>query len=103
MTFEPSPPLPSYLVALAVGPLEFVPVTGMDIPGNIVTVKGRAAFADVWAALPKVVFSRTLDRVEGDHARLATAPLADEVAGALAAAGDRDVSIGGADLASERV
>src|SRR5437764_14988752 len=44
----------------------------------------RAAFAETWAALPKVVFSRTLERV-GGNARLATAPLADEVAEALAA------------------
>jgi dihydrofolate reductase len=29
-----------------------------------------AAFADVWCAIPKVVFSRTLDRVQG-NARLA--------------------------------
>ena len=31
-----------------------------------------AAFADVWCAIPKVVFSRTLDSVPGD-ARLAGA------------------------------
>ena len=59
----------------------------------------RAAFADVWCALPKVVFSRTLDRVHG-NARLAKAPLADEVAAALDAT-DRDVSIGGADLVAQ--
>src|SRR2546422_513135 len=52
------------------------------------------AFADVWSALPKVVFSRTLDRVQG-NARLAEAPLAEEVAAALAAT-DKDVEIGGA-------
>src|SRR6266540_715062 len=40
------------------------------------------AFADVWSALPKVVFSRTLDGVQG-NARLAEAPLAEEVAAAL--------------------
>jgi dihydrofolate reductase len=34
-----------------------------------------AAFADVWCAIPKVVFSRTLDRVQG-NARLAEASLA---------------------------
>ena len=34
------------------------------------------AFADVWCALPKVVFSRTLDSVQG-NARHATAPLAE--------------------------
>src|SRR5215212_6601015 len=37
----------------------------------------EAAFADVWSALPKVVFSRTLDSVQG-NARLAEAPLAEE-------------------------
>jgi dihydrofolate reductase len=63
--------------------------------------EARAAFADVWHALPKVVFSRTLDRVAG-NARLATAPLADEVAAALAAT-DRDVSIGGAGLAGAAI
>lgn len=40
-----------------------------------------AAFAQVWCALPKVVFSRTLKRVSG-HARLAEASVA-EVAAAL--------------------
>src|SRR5687767_362655 len=43
----------------------------------------RAAFAEVWCALPKVVFSRTLDGVQG-NARLAEASLAEEVAAALA-------------------
>src|SRR4030095_12366904 len=52
------------------------------------------AFADVWSALPKVVFSRTLDGVQG-NARLAEAPLAEEVASALDAT-DKDVEIGGA-------
>jgi dihydrofolate reductase len=56
------------------------------------------AFADVWSALPKVVFSRTLDRVQG-NARLAEAPLAEEVAAALDAT-DKDVEIGGAGLAA---
>jgi dihydrofolate reductase len=49
--------------------------------------------------LPKVVFSRTLDRVEG-NARLATGMVAEEVAAVLAGT-DRDVEIGGADLAGQ--
>jgi dihydrofolate reductase len=61
----------------------------------------RAAFADAWCALPKVVFSRTLDRVEG-NARLASGSLAEEVEAALAA-GDKDVGIGGAGLAAAAV
>ncbi len=56
-------------------------------------------FADVWCELPKVVFSRTLDRVEG-NARLATTSVADEIAALVAATG-RDVEIGGAGLAGQ--
>jgi hypothetical protein len=58
-----------------------------------------AAFADVWCAIPKVVFSRTLDSVHG-NARLAEASLAEEVAAALDAT-DKDVEIGGAGLAAQ--
>jgi dihydrofolate reductase len=61
----------------------------------------RAAFADVWCALPKVVFSRTLDSVQG-NARLAERSLPEEVAAALEAT-DRDVSIGGAGLAAAAI
>ena len=60
-----------------------------------------AAFADVWCAIPKVVFSRTLDSVQG-NARLADAAVAEEIATALAAT-DRDVSIGGAGLAAQAI
>jgi dihydrofolate reductase len=60
-----------------------------------------AAFADIWCAIPKVVFSRTLDSVEG-NARLAEASLAEEVAAALAAT-DKDVEIGGAGLAAQAI
>jgi dihydrofolate reductase len=57
-----------------------------------------AAFADVWCAIPKVVFSRTLDSVQG-NARLAEASVAAEADAALDAT-DKDVSIGGAGLAA---
>ena len=60
-----------------------------------------AAFADVWCALPKVVFSRTLGRVQG-NARLAEASLAEEAAAALDAT-DKDVEIGGAGLAAAAI
>src|SRR3712207_9032401 len=61
----------------------------------------EAAFADIWSALPKVVFSRTLDSVQG-NARLAEASLADEAAAALDASG-KDVEIGGAGLAAAAI
>ncbi|MEF2979324.1 dihydrofolate reductase family protein [Subtercola sp. YIM 133946] len=61
-----------------------------------------AAFADVWTALPKVVFSRTLGGAGdlGRNTRLAEESVAEEVARALEATND-DVSIGGADLAAQ--
>jgi len=60
-----------------------------------------AEFAEIWCALPKVVFSRTLDSVQG-NARLAKASVAEEVAAALEAT-DKDVSIGGAGLAAAAI
>src|SRR3954447_16849232 len=59
------------------------------------------AFADVWSALPKVVFSRTLDRVQG-NAGLGEGSVAEEVAAALDAT-DKDVEIGGAGLAAAAI
>ena len=58
----------------------------------------HVAFADAWCAIPKIVFSRTLDSVQG-NARLAEASLAEEAAAALDAT-DKDVAIGGAGLAA---
>ena len=61
----------------------------------------RAAFAETWCALPKIVFSRTLGSVEG-NARLAHESLAEEAATALDATG-KDVAIGGASLAAAAI
>ena len=55
-----------------------------------------AAFADLWCAIQKVVFSRTLDSVQGN------ARLVEEAAAALDAT-DKDVSIGGAGLAAAAI
>ena len=63
--------------------------------------EAKAAFADVWCAIPKVVFSRTLDSVQG-NARLAEASLAEEIAAALDTT-DKDVEIGGAGLAAQAI
>ncbi|MDP1849288.1 MAG: dihydrofolate reductase family protein [Solirubrobacteraceae bacterium] len=61
----------------------------------------EAEFADLWCAIPKIVFSRTLDSVAG-NARLAEASLAEETAAAMAAT-DKDIAIGGAGLAAQAV
>ncbi len=49
VTFAASPPMPSYLVAIAVGPFELVPVPGTSMPTRIVTAKGQSALAAVAA------------------------------------------------------
>lgn len=41
ITFARTPPLPSYLLAVATGPLEFTDVPGLAIPLRIVTVQGQ--------------------------------------------------------------
>jgi dihydrofolate reductase len=59
-------------------------------------------FAGIWQELPKVVFSTTLDAVEGRNARLATRGIAEEVAELKAQPG-KDIAVGGAGLASSLV
>ena len=69
-----------------------------EIDPSLRASEPKAAFADVWCALPKVVFSRTLDSVHG-NARLAEASFTEEVAAALDRT-HKDVGIGGAGLAA---
>ena len=54
-------------------------------------------FADIWQALPKVVFSKTLTNVEG-NTRLASGSIAEEAAALINRTG-KDIGIGGAELA----
>jgi dihydrofolate reductase len=56
-------------------------------------------FARIWKPIPKVVFSTTLEQVEG-NARLASDDVAGEVAKLRAAPGEGMISVGGAGLAS---
>ena len=58
-------------------------------------------FAEVWTSLEKVVFSTTLDTVQGS-ARLASAPIAEEVARLRAQPGG-DIGVGGAGLAASLI
>jgi len=72
-----------------------------DTDPSMRETEAEAAFADVWCAIPKVVFSRTLDSVQG-NARLAQASVGEEAAAALDAT-DKDVGIGGAGLAATAI
>ena len=55
-------------------------------------------FARIWKALPKIVFSKTLEKVEG-NARLVREGVAEEVAKLKEQPG-KDIAVGGAGLAS---
>jgi dihydrofolate reductase len=59
-------------------------------------------FALIWQALPKVVFSRTLDSVEGENTTLARQDLRAELT-SLQESVRGDVEVGGAELAAEAV
>jgi dihydrofolate reductase len=70
--------------------------TSEEEPGS-----AGAEFAGIWLPLPKVVFSRTLESVEG-NARLASGDPAEEVARLKEEPG-KDLGVGGAELASELI
>jgi dihydrofolate reductase len=57
-------------------------------------------FAEIWRALPKVVFTRTLDSVEGSNTALAHGDLPTELS-RLQESVPGDVEVGGAELAAE--
>ncbi|MEO8427508.1 MAG: M1 family metallopeptidase, partial [Verrucomicrobiota bacterium] len=44
-----TPPMPSYLVAMAVGPFEAIPIPGQAVPGRILTVAGKTALGKMAA------------------------------------------------------
>ncbi len=45
VTFMKTPPLPSYLLAIACGEFEYTEILGMSVPGRVVTVKGKSHLA----------------------------------------------------------
>lgn len=56
VTFATSKPLPSYLLAFAVGPLDSAPIEGISVPGRVYTPKGRAGeLGFVLRETPKIV------------------------------------------------
>ena len=61
LVFKRMPPTSSYLIAIAVGPLESVAITGLSVPGRIYTVKGAKGLAKHGASITP----RILARLEG--------------------------------------
>ena len=64
VVFEPTRPLPSYLIAIAVGPFETVPIPGMSVPGRVVTVQGASGMA-AEAAAASAPLLQSLERYFG--------------------------------------
>ncbi len=69
-----------------------------DTPEALQGGPERVEFAEVWRAMPKIVFSRKLRSVEGNY-RLAERDIAEEVARLKRESG-KDIEVGGATLAS---
>jgi alanyl aminopeptidase len=56
IVFEPTRPLPSYLLAIATGPFEFVTIPGTSVPARVVMTKGQSALAGQAVAMtPKIL------------------------------------------------
>ncbi|MFQ5766906.1 MAG: M1 family peptidase, partial [Acidobacteriota bacterium] len=56
LTFRKTRPLPSYLLAMAEGPLESVAIPGLSVPGRIYTVAGQAHLTEVAAGMtPRIL------------------------------------------------
>ena len=62
--FQRTKPLPSYLLAIAAGPLESIPIPGMSIPGRIYTVKGASGLAQEAAKMAPPILA-ALERYFG--------------------------------------
>jgi alanyl aminopeptidase len=57
VVFQKTKPLPSYLLCIATGPLEFVPIPGLSIPGRVVVPKGETALAATAVSLTPPVLA----------------------------------------------
>jgi len=62
--FKATRPLPSYLLAVATGPFEFVPIPGTSIPARVVTTKGQSGLAGQAVAMTPTILA-ALERYFG--------------------------------------
>ena len=61
IAFARTKPLPTYLLAIAVGPLETVPMEGLGVPGRVVTPKGQSHLAQLATEITPPLL-RTLEK-----------------------------------------
>ena len=57
LVFAATKPLPSYLLAIATGPLEFVPIPGLRVPGRVVVTKGSKELTKTAVAMTPPIFA----------------------------------------------
>ncbi len=57
LVFAATKPLPSYLLAMATGPLEFVPIPGLRVPGRVVVTKGSRELTKTAVAMTPPLFA----------------------------------------------
>ena len=56
IVFKTTRPLPSYLIAIAAGPVQLVPIPGTSVPARVVTPKGQSAMvAQAVATTPPIL------------------------------------------------
>jgi alanyl aminopeptidase len=55
--FARTKPLPSYLVAMAVGQFEYTPIVGTSVPGRVIAVKGQGQLAKTAAEITPSVLA----------------------------------------------
>ena len=67
VSFAPTKPLPSYLVALAVGKFESTPIPGMSVPGRVIAVKGQGQMTKTAAEITPPVLAALEKYFDGKH------------------------------------
>ena len=65
--FAQTKPLPSYLVAMAVGKFDYTPIHGMSVPGRVIAVKGQGHLAQTAAEITPPVLAALEKYFNGKH------------------------------------
>ncbi len=67
VTFAKTKPLPTYLLAIAVGNLESVPIPGLSIPGKIFTVQGQSHLTGLAVEMTPTVLAALEEYFDADY------------------------------------
>lgn len=62
--FSETPPLPSYLLAIAVGPFDRLPIDGLSVPGAIYAPRGQGPMGSIAAEITAPILAALEDWFE---------------------------------------